>query len=199
VIDFHNCFFPHKNYFLIQLSIRHYHLLIHVTFIFSSKLYLHISDQETVLFSSPARLNKIATVSCNHLPLFDRSTRYFLDDHLPFVFELFLLLPTPISSRFVVRDVTVSVRFYLYTSKFGAGPVVVAGEWLYRRDPQVLAHGAARHRTLTTVGCRRRHRHRRRRHRRRHPAPSTWVHWFTLLPPSPIRRCSCAPTRRAVV
>jgi len=63
----------------------------------------------------------------------------------------------------------------------------------------VLAHGAARHRTLTTVGCRRRHRHRRRRHRRRHPAPSTWVHWFTLLPPSPIRRCSCAPTRRAVV
>lgn len=51
-----------------------------------------------------------------------------LGDRLPFVFRLFLLPPISASSRFVVRDVTVSVRFYLYTSRFGGGPMVVAGE-----------------------------------------------------------------------
>lgn len=54
----------------------------------------------------------------------------------------------------------------------------------------MLEHGAAR-RTLTTIGCHRRHR------RRRHPAPSTWVHRFVLPPPPPAAdRHSRAPTRR---
>lgn len=105
--------------------------------------------------------------------------------------------------RFFVRSVpsrgrTVSVRFYLFFSRFGGGPVVVAGEWLYHGDPQVLAHGVARRHALTTVGCRRNRRYHRRRHRHHHPAPSTWVHQFILPPPPPVRRHSRVPTRRAV-